>query len=201
MAKYPDNAFDFAIVDPPYGKGLHTGTEFFKNQQRGADLYGKKKHEKTWDKKPPDENYFFELFRVSKNQLIWGGNYFRLKPSPVVFVWTKTNEIQGYNYGELELLWTSLRSPHVCRFLDYRPFIRKGTRIHPTQKPVRVYKWILSLIAKEGDSILDTHMGSGSLAIACHDMRFDFVGCEIDKDYFLAAQKRVKDHQSQKELF
>lgn len=183
LAKMPDKSFDLAIVDPPYGIGYEDGGQYFSKSQG-----------KDWDVLPPDE-YFLELNRVSINQIIWGGNYFKLLPTRCVIAWTKTNELQGRTFSELELAWTSFNT--VARYVEFKPFQRKGTRIHPTQKPVALYKWLLKNYAKEGDKILDTHLGIGSIAIACYDMGFDLTGYEIDKEYYDAAVKRLENHKKQ----
>ncbi len=188
MREMQDNQFDLAIVDPPYGIGYENGGQYFKQSQ------GKK-----WDKDIPDKKYFKELFRVSKNQIIWGANYFNLPSTRCVIVWTKTKEIQNRTFSEWEMAWTSFTEP--ARYYNLKPFQRNGSRIHPTQKPIQLYKWLLHNYANTGDKILDTHLGSGSIAIACHDYGFDLTGYEIDKDYFEAAKKRLEIHQQQQKLF
>lgn len=188
MARYEDNYFDLAIVDPPYGIGYENGGRYFNKSQ------GKK-----WDKETPDKIYFDELFRVSKNQIVWGGNYFDLPPTRCVLAWTKTVELQNRTYSEWEMAWTSFNT--VARYYNLKPFQRNGTRIHPTQKPVKLYEWLLMNYAKDGDKILDTHLGSGSIAIACHNLGFELIACELDKEYYEAAIKILKEHQSQTRLF
>jgi site-specific DNA-methyltransferase (adenine-specific) len=142
--------------------------------------------------------------RISKNQIIWGGNYFPVLPSPCWIVWDKDN---SGNFADCELAWTSFNTA-VRKFkwrwngmLQEKMGDNKETRIHPTQKPVALYKWLLKNYAKEGDKIFDSHLGSGSIAIACHDMKFSLVGCEIDKDYFDAAMKRFENHKKQLQLW
>ena len=188
MARYEDNYFDLAIVDPPYGIGYENGGQYFNKSQ------GKK-----WDKETPDKIFFDELFRVSKNQIIWGGNYFDLPPTRCVLAWTKTRELQNRTFSEWEMAWTSFNS--VARYHSLKPFQRNGTRIHPTQKPIGLYEWLLMNYAKESDKILDTHLGSGSIAIACHNLGYQLTGCEIDKDYYEAAMKRIEQHKQQQRLF
>lgn len=197
MARYPDKYFDLAIVDPPYG----IGADVAKNGSKGQrDYYNKQ----TWDIKPNDD-YYKELFRVSKNQIIWGANHLgNLPSSPCWIVWDKEN---GENsYADCELAWTSFKSAvRMCK-IKWHGMLQhdmkdKQKRIHPTEKPYKLYKYILNNYAKEGDKILDTHLGSGSIAIACHDYGFDLTACELDKDYFDAAMKRLKQHQSQTKLF
>jgi site-specific DNA-methyltransferase (adenine-specific) len=188
MARYPDGYFDLAIVDPPYGIGYENGGQYFNKNQ------GKK-----WDKNTPNKEYFNELFRVSKNQIIWGGNYFNLPPTRCVLAWTKTRELQNRTFSEWEMAWSSFNS--VARYYNLKPFQRNGTRIHPTQKPVKLYEWLLMNYAKEGDKIFDTHLGSGSIAIACHNLGFDLTACELDPDYYAAAIKRIEQHKQQARLF
>jgi site-specific DNA-methyltransferase (adenine-specific) len=188
MARYEDNYFDLAIVDPPYGIGYENGGQYFNKNQ------GKK-----WDKNTPNKEYFNELFRVSKNQIIWGGNYFNLQPTRCVLAWTKTRELQNRTFSEWEMAWSSFNS--VARYYNLKPFQRNGTRIHPTQKPVKLYEWLLMNYAKEGDKILDTHLGSGSIAIACHNLGFELTACELDPDYYEAAMKRIEQHKNQQRLF
>ena len=201
MARYEDNYFDLAIVDPPYGLGK-------KLKPRGG-MIGKYNSfedmgENSWDNETPSKKYFDELFRVSKNQIIWGGNYFidKLTPTQCFIVWDKQN---GSNpMSDCELAWTSfenkvarLYSGHIFKGIGctkYKP-------IHPTQKPILLYEWILDYFAKEGYKILDTHLGSGSLAIASHNRGYDFTGCEINKKYYDKAMKRLKEHIAQQRLF
>ena len=191
MARYEDNYFDLAIVDPPYG--IDIKTRVFDD--------GKK-----WDSAIPTKEYFDELFRVSKNQIIWGGNYFLdyLKPTPCFLIWDK--KITDKQLMSMsEFAWTSFttknlifRQPPVG---DRGFYNIDGKRIHPTQKSVKLYEWLLIKYANEGDKILDTHLGSGSIAIACHNLGFDLTACELDKDYFDAAIKRLKEHQLQMRMF
>ena len=193
MARYPDNYFDLAIVDPPYGiieSGGQKGgvSEKFKNRAYTNGSIDK------WDNKPKTE-YFEELFRVSKNQIIWGGNYFKLPPTRGIIFWDKMQPFETYSKGELA--WTSFSNPANLFKLDNR---YKG-KIHPTQKPVKLYEWLLMNYAKEGDKILDTHLGSGSIAIACHNLGFELTACELDKDYYEAAIKRLEQHKAQQRLF
>lgn len=196
MARYPDNYFDLAIVDPPYGIGAGN-KNFINGTSKTKKNYYK---ENDWDIAPKKE-YFYELFRVSKNQIIWGGNYFTnfLKPSRCWIFWDKT--IHGNSYADGELAWTSFDK--VLRY--YRKNIREveveGKRIHPTQKTAHLYQFLLMNYAKEGDKILDTHLGSGSIAIACHNLGFELTACELDEDYFDSAIKRIQQHISQQRLF
>ena len=192
MARYPDNYFELAIVDPPYGIDVQKQSKF-----------GNKKDIKEWDSKTPSKNYFTELFRISKNQIIWGGNYFldNLSSTRCFLIWDKQN---GSNdMADAEIAWSSFKTSVKM----YRGHIFKGIgctkykSIHPTQKPVKLYEWLLMNYAKEGDKILDTHLGSGSIALACHNLGFDLVGCELDKEYYEAACKRLKQHQAQLTMF
>ena len=191
-----DNAFDLAIVDPPYGIGAG-GKSFINGTSKTKKTYYR---ENDWDEYPPKKEYFIELQRVSKNQIIWGGNYFveHLQNFRCFIFWDKT--IHGNSYADGELAWTSFDK--VARY--YRKNIAQVTsegRCHPTQKPVTLYEGLLMNYAKEGDKILDTHLGSGSIAIACHNLGFDLVGCELDQEYFNAACKRLKQHQAQLRMF
>lgn len=200
MARYPDNYFDLAIVDLPYGIGASKGTWGTSNKGKVTD-YGKK----DWDKTIPSDKYFLELQRVSKNQIIWGGNYMTeyLKPSSCWLVWDKLNSA---DFADCELAWSSFES--AVRKFTYRwngmlqhDMKNKENRIHPTQKPVALYKWLLNKYAKPGEKILDTHLGSGSIAIACYDYCFELTACELDKEYYDKAMQRIKNHVNQTKLF
>jgi len=187
MSRYPDNYFDLAIVDPPYGIGIETsGTHFKKNKS------------KDWDKETPPKEYFIELQRVSKNQIIWGGNYFfnELGNTKTFLIWDK-KIAEDMSFAMCELAWTSFKNGAKI----FKETATQINRIHPTQKPITLYKWILDRYANQGDKILDTHLGSGSIAIACHDYGFDLTACELDKEYFEKAMKRINDHTSQMKLF
>lgn len=185
MAKLKDKAFELAIVDPPYGLG-----DKFRGGKTGKMQFNEIVN-KQWDVAPTN-SYFNELFRVSNNQIIWGGNYFRLPPSRGMIVWDKL--ISGdFSLAMVELAWTSF---DVLAKLFRLPTPKSG-KIHPTQKPVALYQWLLKNYAKPGDRILDTHLGSGSSAIAADIMGFDFVGIEIDEDYYRAAVDRFNRHKQQ----
>jgi site-specific DNA-methyltransferase (adenine-specific) len=204
MARYPDKYFDLAIVDPPYGIG-EDGGDKQRNFRSKKCPKGTNKHytKKDWDSLKPTKEYFNELKRVSKNQIIWGGNYFveHLEPSMGWIFWDKKNGESDFSDGELA--YTSFRKGLRkfewlwAGFQKQRP----ETRIHPTQKPVALYKWILDKYGKQGDKILDTHLGSGSIAIACHDYGFDLTACELDKEYFDKAMQRINNHTAQTKLF
>ena len=190
MKEMNDNEFDLAIVDPPYGLGkkvVNSGGRF-KRYENGCV---------NWDMDVPSDEYFNELFRVSKNQIIWGGNYFNLPPHRCFIVWDKQQPI-GISFAMAELAWTSFDTVSQIFKMNSR---NQKNRFHPTQKPVKLYEWILDNYAKQGDKILDTHLGSGSIAIACHNRKFDLTAYEIDKDYFEAASKRLKQHQQQLTMF
>jgi site-specific DNA-methyltransferase (adenine-specific) len=193
MKHYPDNHFDLAICDPPYGN--ETKADVGTGGYSRKTLNNKKGN---WDCRPNTE-YFIELFRVSKNQIIWGANFFDLPPSRGWLCWYKTNEVKGRDFSEFELAFTSFNKP--ARHFEYKPFIRDGQRIHPTQKPLQLYNWILKNYAETDAKILDTHVGSGSSRIACYLNGFDFVGFEIDEEYCQKSEKRFVDAISQQRLF
>ena len=188
MARYPDNYFDLAIVDPPYGIDI--------NSSGRLGHYGGKG--KKWDSDIPNDEYFQELFRVSKNQIIWGGNYFYLPPTRCFLIWDK-EQPENVSFASCEFAWTSFNLS--AKTFYKRPQNSDIQRIHPTQKPVALYKWLLDKYAKEGDKILDTHLGSGSIAIACHDYGFELTACELDEEYYDKAIQRIKNHVSQQKLF
>jgi site-specific DNA-methyltransferase (adenine-specific) len=191
MRGLPDNAFELAICDPPYGLGdkLTTGGSW-------AAKYTKKDSE--WDT-APEKEYFDELMRVSKNWIVWGGNYFsdRLPPARCFIVWVKPEMLGMHTMADCELALTSFdKNAKITS-----PTKGGENRIHPTQKPVKLYQWLLTNYAKEGDRILDTHLGSGSSAIAAHYGGFDFVGCELDEDYYKASLARFEIETAQESLF
>jgi site-specific DNA-methyltransferase (adenine-specific) len=185
MARYPDNYFDLAIVDPPYGIGISSNPV---RQQHDK---------KEWDNAIPNNGYFKELFRVSKNQIIWGGNYFDLPPSQGFYIWDK-KQPEGFSLAMCEYAWTSIQQPAKMWSLSV---LKERGKIHPTQKPVELYEWLIMRDAKEGDKILDTHLGSGSIAIACHKLGFELVACELDKDYYESAIKRIQNYTAQQTIF
>ena len=195
MARYEDNHFDLAIVDPPYGYG-----------DKKTDIlnFRQKEQHRDWNV-APNEEYFKELFRVSKNQIIWGGNYFSFIwgfGGRGFIYWHKGNPVS--NFADGELAWTSFDKN--AKQYDYRYYgnLEGNTsatkKFHPTQKPISLYEWLLMNYAKEGDKILDTHLGSGSIAIACHNLGYDLTACELDKDYYEAAIKRINQHKAQLRL-
>lgn len=187
MKRYPDKHFDLAIIDPPYrARKDNDGTSSMRlknSQDSRKDMFGDK----------PTQEYFVELFRVSKNQIIWGGNNFIefLYNTNCFIFWYKNNPMANYSDGELA--WTSFQKVAKCFNFPYFGMLNvdNGGKIHPTQKPVALYKWLLTNYAKQGDLILDTHVGSASSLIACYDMGFDAVGCELDKDYYEQSKARL----------
>ena len=198
MARYPDNYFDLAIVDPPYGINRSGQSETFtKNPKHKRKAH---KH-KNWDNEIPTKEYFNELFRVSKNQIIWGANYFVKhlnNPSMGWIFWYKGQE--GLSMSDGEIAYSSFQKETRQINLNRGLIAQQGGSIHPTQKPTKLYKWLLDKYAKQGDKILDTHLGSGSIAIACHDYGFDLTACELDKEYYDKAMQRINNHISQQKL-
>ena len=222
MARYPDNYFDLAIVDPPYGinvsKMAYTQEEGRSCKQKNGKrlVVSKLKYKfKDWDSSPPDNNYFDELIRVSKNQIIWGVNYMPYNLNGGRIVWNKMNGENSFGDGEIaycslqnkvtifDFIWSGM----IQGSSAVKGNIQQGNkklnekRIHPTQKPILLYKWLLDKYSKENDKILDTHLGSGSIAIACHDYGFDLTACELDKEYFDKAMQRINNHVAQQKLF
>jgi site-specific DNA-methyltransferase (adenine-specific) len=193
MATLPDNAFELAIVDPPYGISRGGQAETFTKNPKH-----KRKHfaDKGWDESAPDSNYWDELFRVSQNQIIWGANYFteQLPPSMGWVFWDKGQDL---SMSDGELAYTSFQRALRRVKINRGQLMVEGGTIHPTQKPIMLYRWLLHNYAKQGDRILDTHLGSGSSAIACHGMGFDMVGIELDADYYTASVKRFKEQTAQ----
>jgi site-specific DNA-methyltransferase (adenine-specific) len=202
MARYPDDYFDLAIVDPPYGIDIH---KMSYTQSTKGGVAKRKDYSSVgdWDSNNPDNKYYSELFRTSKNQIIWGGNYFNLPLTKSWLIWDKRTEAKYSNdFADCEMAWNSFNKPaKIFRWLwsgmMQHDMKNKEVRIHPTQKPVKLYEWLLMNYAKEGDKIVDTHRGSASLDIACHNLGFDLVTCELDTDYFNDGNKRLKQHQKQ----
>ena len=213
MSEMPDKYYDLAVVDPPYGNALtdevwgvtywnRFGQRFDRYKQdverRGgqwATKYGKKIID--WDIAPGKE-YFKQLFRISRNQVIWGGNYFNLPPTRCFLVWRKTNVPQDFTMAMVEYAWTSFNGNAKC--FEFSSAGLPG-RFHPTQKPVELYEWIYGMFAKAGYKILDTHLGSGSSRIAAYNMKLDFTGYEIDETYFKLQEERFAKHTMQTTLF
>lgn len=207
MKTISDKHFDLAIIDPPYGLqkdknrynggGLHTKSCVkFGSRFNMGDSYNNKK----WDNTLCDDYYFNELFRTSKNQIVWGANYYKqLTPCRGFIVWDKQQTVD--NFSSCEYAFSSFDTPSkIFRLRNFGIFQTDKNVIHPTQKPVALYEWLLTKYAKKGDKILDTHMGSGSIAIACHNLGFDLTACELDKEYYDAAIKRINFHVAQKRL-
>lgn len=200
MARYPDKYFDLCIIDPPYGININISMGRRKGDKKSDyhKFYGN-------DSSIPSEEYFNELFRISKNQIVWGGNYMTeyLKPSPCWLLWDKGFS-ENVTFAQFEMAWTSFSSS--AKKYDFNAAANNG-RIHPTQKPVALYAWILKNYAKQGDKILDTHFGSGSIACAVHNansidkMDLSLVACELDKDYFESSIQRVKEALQTQSLF
>tara|TARA_R100001443_G_scaffold84752_1_gene91395 strand:- start:34 stop:657 length:624 start_codon:yes stop_codon:yes gene_type:complete len=196
MSRYDDNHFDLAIVDPPY--------KIASQQKRGIgsriDKSGKMN---LWNNKTPSIKYFKELFRVSKGQIIWGANNFEGLPRTEYFtIWNKEQTVE--NFASLEYAWVSMSIGKPAKMFTYsihKHNTTKGKKIHPTMKPVSLYEWLLMNYAKQGDKILDTHLGSGSIAIACHNLGYDLTACELDTDYYEAAIKRIEQHKQQLTIF
>ncbi len=186
MARYPDNYFDLAIVDPPYG--------ILNKTKRGGDHKFNMDEYSQWDVKP-DDKYFNELFRVSKNQIIWGGNYFeqlwaRSPYNKGFIIWDKNQPETLNNFSMAEMAWSSIDKPSKI----FRFSVRKNrNKIHPTQKPIELYEWLLKLYSNHGDKILDTHLGSGTLAIACYKAGLSLTACEISENYYLKALEKIKE--------
>ena len=227
MSRYPDKYFDLAVVDPPYGVGDITYMPSSREYAVGGyidkyeitvatvdmnqrtklkvDVQHSGLNKKTI-KNFGDENvspsplYFKELLRVSKHQIIWGGNYFLLPPSRGFLIWRKLTISESFSMAMCEFAWMSFNQN--AKWIELAPQGSKGNeRFHPTQKPVELYKWCLNNYANQGDKILDTHLGSGSSRIAAYDLGFDFYGCELDKDYYEAQEKRFATHIAQQKLF
>ena len=207
LKRFPDKYFDLAVVDPPYGLDLANMNMGVGKSKKASKIQNRKWKPKDWDKETPTEEYFAQLFRVSKNQIIWGANHFieRInKNSSCWLVWDK-NKVGGY-FADAELAWTSFDTAVRTFKWTWHGFIQqnmgnKQERIHPTEKPIQLYQWILQNYAKEGDLILDTHLGSASIAIACHREKFSLVGCELVKEYYDNGLKRLENEQMQTTLF
>jgi site-specific DNA-methyltransferase (adenine-specific) len=205
MARHEDNHFDLAIVDPPYGIGEDGSKGVRTSPSRPNSYLREPKHKaKGWDNAVPNKEYFIELLRVSKNVIIFGANHFieniPNQNSSCWIVWDKKNG--GTDFADCELAWTNMKTA-VRKYTVHKFNATRGGKdcIHPTQKPVKLYEWLLMNYAKEGDKILDTHLGSGSIAIACHNLKYDLTACELDKEYFEAAMKRIEKHKQQLTMF
>jgi len=199
MARYEDNYFDLAIVDPPYGLKRSEDKKRDGNKIHRFKTHKGWNNSTKWDKKPT-KKFFKELFRVSKNQIVWGANNFVMPTSEYFCIWNKKQTVD--NFATAEYAWVSMGLKKPAKMFDYG--IHKHnhtTKIHPTQKPVKLYEWLLMNYAKEGDKILDTHLGSGSIAIACHNLGYNLTACELDKDYYDASIKRINEHKQQIRMF
>lgn len=197
MREMPDNAFALAVCDPPYGINVAQFNMGAGKGKRWSKIENRQWTPKDWDSSPPTAEWFSELFRVSENQIIFGGNYFNLPPCKCFLIWDKGEGLYGRSFSECEFAWTSLSD--TARIFKYSPVDKN--RFHPTQKPVALYSWIYQNYAKPGDKILDTHLGSGSSRIAAYDAGLDFVGYEIDKEYFDKQEERFAAHTAQMNLF
>lgn len=199
MREFPDKYFDLAIVDPPYGIGVDGQKERYDAK---VPKHSRKYHaQKNWDTEIPGESYFKELERVSKNQMIWGGNYFvkhLTQGHKGWIIWDKAQH--GLTMSDCELAYSSFDTPTRI-FTQNRVVLLQEQTIHPTQKPVKLYEWLLTHYAKPGDKILDTHVGSASSLVACHHLHFDYVGFEIDEDYYRMASERLEAEKAQITLF
>lgn len=191
MKGIPDKYYELAIVDPPYGLERYKSNDGG-NSKKITSFGG---NTSNWNNTKPSAKYFEELFRISQNQIIWGANNFELPASEYFIIWDKGQFMPSF--ARCEYAWTNRKIP--AKIFEKRS--QDKFRIHPTQKPVALYKWLLKNYAKPGDKIFDSHVGSGSIRIACHDMGFDFEGCEIDKDYWEAQEKRYQQHIMQGDLF
>ncbi len=221
MSRYPDKYFDLAIVDPEYGinapnmqmgsapnrkgpnqyPGVSTAVKLKGRLNSGSGKLKDRILNKSlidWDNSPPPPEYFEELKRVSKNQVIWGGNYFPLPPTRCILCWDKMQPWE--NFSQFEMAWTSFDKPAMLLSLSNTGGANLEKKIHPTQKPVKLYRWILTRLANEGNKILDTHLGSGSSRIAAYDMGYDFVGFEKAESYFIDQEKRFKNHIAQQKI-
>jgi len=186
MKSFPDKYFDLAIVDPPYGWG----------DLKGRNING---NASEWNV-APSEYYFNELFRVSKNQIIWGGNYFKLPPHKHFIIWDKKQPLK--QFARCEFAWSSFdKNAQVFEYAYYGNLNTNKNRFHPTEKPIQLYNYLLKEFANKGDKILDTHLGSGSIAIACHYAELDLVGCEINEVYFKKLMKRFHQLTIQQKMF
>tara|TARA_R110002020_G_scaffold163378_1_gene349409 strand:- start:124 stop:753 length:630 start_codon:yes stop_codon:yes gene_type:complete len=198
MARYEDNYFDLAIVDPPYAINRAGQEETFTKNRKH-----KRKHhkQKQWDNAIPNKDYFNELERVSKNQIIWGANYFVKHLTKGTMGWVVWFKGQiGLTMSDCELAYSSFQRATRVVNINRVDLLKQNT-IHPTEKPIRLYQWLLDNYAEKGDKILDTHLGSGSIAIACHNLGYDLTACELDKEYYDAAIKRIEQHKAQQRLF
>ena len=203
MSRYPDNYFELAIVDPPYGVGVFTSDGYtskegkrFKSNKLFHDSY-------AWNKSAPNDKYFKELKRISKNRIVWGSNYYPyVDGNGGSLVWYKGDTAKTVSHCEIASLSFQAKVDfvHIDWQSGFYRVRKEGIQIHPCQKPVKLYKWLLMNYAKEGDKILDTHLGSGSIALACHELGFSLTACELDSEYYDSALKRFKQQTAQLKL-
>ena len=193
LAELPDKSIDLAIVDPPYGLERYNKNDGGNSNK--IKSFGDK--EKNWNNIKPDKKYFYELFRISSNQIVWGGNNFELPLSEYYIIWDKGQMMPSF--AQCEMAWTSCKKP--AKIFKQRTVEQGRIKIHPTQKPIALYRWLLQNYAKPGQLILDTHSGSGSLACACHIEKFDFIAIEKDPHYHALSVKRLEELRSQGVLF
>lgn len=193
MKSFGNNHFDLAIVDPPYGINAGFGT----NESMRAKIKNGSVKGGDWDSDVPNDEYFSELFRVSKNQIIWGGNYFSLPPSKCWLIWDKGESIYNKCFSEFKMAWTNFNKPPRI----FKLFPNQLDRVHPTQKPIKLYEWILEKFANSGDGILDTNLGSGTIAIACTNFKFNLTACEKDTDYFNSSIDFIERSTKNQHLF
>ena len=186
MKQMPDKYIDLAIVDPPYGINIQKSGRLKRYNTKSI-----------WDNQTPKKEYFKELFRVSKNQIIWGGNYFELPPTRCFVIWDK-RQPEDISFASCEFGWTSFEES--AKTFYFSPLADKNTRIHTTQKPVALYEWLLNRYAKQGDLIFDSHCGSASSLVACHRLGFEYIGCEIDEEYYKMANERLEAEKAQLRL-
>lgn len=204
MSRYEDDYFDLAVVDPPYGIDLANMNMGVGKSKKASKIKNRKWKPKDWDKSTPNQKYFDELFRVSKNQIIWGGNYFNLPPCYGYILWDKRIPL-GLSFADCEMAWYSFKK--AAKIFRYSAYKDKKEKIHPTQKPISLYQWIYQNYAKEGFKILDTHFGSGSNGIAIDSvnkiekLNLSLVASEIDKDYYNRAKKRFEEKTAWSSLF
>lgn len=190
MKEFPDKYFDIAVVDPPYGININMNIGLKKGQK-------KKREQKNWDKNAPNNRYFEELFRVSKKQIIWGGNYFNLPPCHCFIIWDKGESMYGRSFSECEYAWTSFdESARIIKIFPNQP-----DRIHPTQKPKELYDFIYHKFTQRGMKLLDTYVGSANSLISAYDFGLNFVGFELDKEYYQKSKERLEAHTAQMNIF
>jgi len=195
---FKDNQFDIAVVDPPYGIDVANMNMGAGKSKRNSKISNRRWTSKNWDTNVPTDEYFNQLFRVSKNQIIWGGNYFNLPPCKNYIIWDKCMP-DGLSFADCEMAWTSFSG--APKIFKYSAFLDKKDKFHPTQKPVKLYDWIFNKYTHKGQSVLDTHVGSGSIRISADEYGLDFTGYETELEYFSKQERRYADFKSQLKLF